>query len=49
MIWFARIMIIILLLLMALLAFTRYMNSLPIEKQNEIFDKIDNWIANFWK
>jgi len=49
MIWFVRIVITILILLMLLLAFTWYMNSLPTEKQAEIFDKIDNWIANFWK
>lgn len=49
MIWFARIVITILLLLIVLWIFCWYMNSLSTKKQNEIYEKIDNWIANFWK
>lgn len=29
--------------------FNMYMDSLPVKKQNEIHEKIKNWIANFWK
>lgn len=49
MLWFVIIAVTILLLLIVLWIFCLYMDSLPTKKQNEIFEKIDNWIDNFWK
>ena len=47
--WFIGIVITILSLLMVLIVFCWYMDSLPAKKQNEVCEKMDNWIDNFWK
>ena len=47
--WFIGIVITILSLLMVLIVFCWYMDSLPTKKQNEVCKKMDNWIDNFWK
>lgn len=49
MLWFVIIAVTILLLLIVFWIFCWFMDSLPAKKQNEIFEKIDNWIDNFWK
>ena len=36
-------------LLIVLLILSVCMDLLPIKKQNEIREKINNWIVNFWK
>ena len=48
--WFIGIILTtILTLLIVLVVFCWYMDSLPTKKQDEVCEKIDNWIANFWK
>ena len=37
------------LILIVLLIWSIYSDLVPTKKQNEIHEKIDNWIANFWK
>lgn len=37
------------LILIVLLMWSIYLDLVPTKKQNEIHEKIKNWIANFWK
>ena len=37
------------LILIVLLIWSIYSDLVPTKKQNEIREKIDNWIVNFWK